>query len=177
MFTPFASQDEADRAFLSMDIGINGSTNNSSFLGFSNKGGSGSSNNYGMVGIGGYGASIAWFPSNDVSIGSTTDCGSNLCVGSIGAPVGVHAQISTGTGSISTTCSSNSTSTVSATVNSYSTFVFTPTSDISSVSGWSSGSLYFDAWPTTNTINYRVCNASSGSISPGSSVTWNISVQ
>lgn len=53
----------------------------------------------------------------------------------------------------------------------------TPTSDVSTVVGWSpasTGQLYFTAWPTANTLNYRVCNPTSSSITPGSSTTWNV---
>jgi hypothetical protein len=58
------------------------------------------------------------------------------------------------------------------------TIKFTPTSDVSAVTGWSpssSGQLYFIAWPTSNTLNYYVCNATGSSITPGSSTTWNVS--
>jgi hypothetical protein len=34
--------------------------------------------------------------------------------------------------------------------------------------------LFFDAWPSANTLNYKVCNNSGASITPGSSTTWNV---
>jgi hypothetical protein len=30
------------------------------------------------------------------------------------------------------------------------------------------------AWPTSNTVNYKVCNATAASITPSSSVTFNV---
>jgi hypothetical protein len=53
-----------------------------------------------------------------------------------------------------------------------------PQTDVSATAGFSpsAGSLYFVAWPTANTINWKVCNASSSSITPGASTTWNVSI-
>jgi hypothetical protein len=56
---------------------------------------------------------------------------------------------------------------------------FTPNADVSGITGWGPGTpgLYIITWPTTNTANYKVCNSSGSSITPGSSVTFNISAR
>jgi hypothetical protein len=57
-----------------------------------------------------------------------------------------------------------------------STFSITATSDISATAGWNeqgTGKLYFSPWPTANTLNYRVCNPTAVSITPGAVTTWN----
>jgi hypothetical protein len=55
--------------------------------------------------------------------------------------------------------------------------VITPSSDTSSMTGWSpasAGQLYFTAWPSaSNTLSYKRCNPTSSSITPGA-VTWNV---
>lgn len=59
-------------------------------------------------------------------------------------------------------------------------FSFTPSSDISGVSGWSpsaTGQLYFIAWPSANVLNYKICNPTSSSLAPGSSTTWFVSAK
>lgn len=85
----------------------------------------------------------------------------------------------TGTTAVSAnTCTTASTVTLTGLATS-NTINFTPTSDTSSVAGWgspSSGLLYIVAWPSAaNTASYKVCNATSSSITPGASVTWNVS--
>lgn len=58
------------------------------------------------------------------------------------------------------------------------TLNFTPNSDVSAVTGWgATGGLTIAAWPTTNTVNYKVCNQTASSITPGGSVTFNVSAQ
>lgn len=60
------------------------------------------------------------------------------------------------------------------------TIKITPSTDISGVTGWGpvgGGGLYFVQWPTADTMNYKICNASTASITPSSSTTWNVSVQ
>ena len=56
------------------------------------------------------------------------------------------------------------------------TLSYTPTTDISGVSGWGQGVLYFIAWPTAGQLNYKRCNSSSGPVTPGA-VTWNWSAK
>jgi hypothetical protein len=55
--------------------------------------------------------------------------------------------------------------------------LFGAPSDITASTGWgSSGGLVIVAWFTTNTLNYKICNQTSGSITPGA-VAWNVSVR
>jgi hypothetical protein len=46
---------------------------------------------------------------------------------------------------------------------------------VSGSTGWgSSGGLVIDAWPSaSNTMSYKICNATASSITPGA-VTWNV---
>lgn len=56
-------------------------------------------------------------------------------------------------------------------------FVFTPTSDVSGITGWgATGGLVIRSWPTANNANYKVCNQTSSPIVLGGSVTLNIGV-
>ena len=150
------------------------SSNNSLIMNFNNAGGSGSTSNFGSLAI--YGTSgVAVYGTGDVAIGGFTDCGSKLCV--LSNAVGSRTTITTGTSAVSTTCSSNSATAATLTgVTSTSHIGVTPQSDPSSVTGWASGSLFIVAVPSSNTVTWRVCNASSGSITPGSSITWNVVV-
>lgn len=57
-------------------------------------------------------------------------------------------------------------------------FAFTPNADVSGTTGWgSTGGLTIDAWPTANTLNYKTCNQTNASITPGGSVTFNVSAR
>jgi len=52
---------------------------------------------------------------------------------------------------------------------------FTPSSDITAVTGWGiTGGLVIAAWPTQDTVNYKVCNQSNAAITPSASVTFNV---
>lgn len=74
-------------------------------------------------------------------------------------------------------CSSSASTVTMTGVTTSMTFVFTPTSDASGVTGWgSTGGLVIDAWPTANTLNYKVCNQTGSSITPGS-ITFNVSAR
>jgi hypothetical protein len=76
-------------------------------------------------------------------------------------------------------CSSATTVTMTGLTTSM-TAQFTPTSDVSAVTGWGPATpgLYISAWPSAaNTLSYKVCNSSAASITPGSSVTFNISAR
>jgi hypothetical protein len=56
------------------------------------------------------------------------------------------------------------------------TLQFTPNASIASATGWepSGATLYFNAYPSSGTLNWQVCNNSSASITPAST-TWNVS--
>jgi hypothetical protein len=75
-------------------------------------------------------------------------------------------------------CSTSATTVVMYGVTGNSAFAFTPTADTSGITGWGgSGGLTIDAWPTTNTLNYKVCNQTSSSITTSAAVTFNVSAR
>lgn len=58
------------------------------------------------------------------------------------------------------------------------TFEFTPTTDITGVTGWGAvGGMVPRATPTLNTLNYRFCNQTSTGITTSSSVVFNVSAK
>lgn len=75
------------------------------------------------------------------------------------------------------TCTAATTVTMTGVVTT-STFAFSPNADITGVTGWgSTGGLTIVAWPTANTLNYKVCNQTGSNITPSSSVTFNVSAK
>ena len=104
-------------------------------------------------------------------------------LGSGGGSSVIHATITVGTTSVpANSCLPTGTTYSTATmtgVTTSMTFSFTWSTDYSAVSGWtpSTPGLYFTSYPTANTLNYQVCNATSTAIVPGSSTTWNVSAQ
>ena len=88
---------------------------------------------------------------------------------------GANTTFTVGTTAISAnSCTSASTVTMTG-VAATSVFMISPSTDVSGTTGWgSTGGLVIDAWPTTNTLNYKVCNQTGGSITPGASVTFNV---
>lgn len=89
-----------------------------------------------------------------------------------------NATTSVGTSAINAnTCSGLVTVTMTG-VATTSTFAFTPNADVSAISGWgATGGLVIDAWPTANTLNYKVCNSTGSNITPSGSVTFNVSAR
>jgi hypothetical protein len=66
-----------------------------------------------------------------------------------------------------TTCTSTTTTTMTNLLTT-SAFITAFATDPSGVTGWgSSGGLSWVAWPTANTLNWRVCNVTASSITPG----------
>jgi hypothetical protein len=66
-----------------------------------------------------------------------------------------------------TTCTSASTTTMTGLATT-SAFMTAFATDPSAVTGWgSAGGLSWVAWPTANTLNWRVCNVTASSITPG----------
>lgn len=53
-----------------------------------------------------------------------------------------------------------------------------PSADYTAVTGFSPAgtTIYFYAWPTSNTIHWYACNASASPVTPGGSTTWNVGV-
>ena len=95
----------------------------------------------------------------------------------------IHTTISVGTTSVpANSCLPTGTTYSTATMTGVTTdmtFHFGWSADYSAVSGWTPGTpgLYFTAYPTANTLNYQVCNATGTAIVPGSSTTWNVTAQ
>lgn len=55
------------------------------------------------------------------------------------------------------------------------TIYFGNSTDPSGINGWGSiGGMVWAAWPTANTVNWKVCNQTSSSI-PAGAITWNVS--
>jgi hypothetical protein len=90
------------------------------------------------------------------------------------------ATTTVGTTAISANACSTATTVTMTGLATTMTLSFSPNSDIHSVTGWGPGTpgLYLIAWPSAaNTASYYVCNSSGSSITPGSSVTFNISAR
>ena len=111
--------------------------------------------------------------------------GAEACIGGGGGVANTTITIGSGVLFGSNECwnysgSSGSSTTTMTGVTTGMTFVHTPTSDVSGVTGWSpgaTGQLYFISWPTANTLNDYVCNPTSSTITTGSSVTFNVSAK
>jgi hypothetical protein len=72
------------------------------------------------------------------------------------------------------TCSASAVTVTMTGVATSSVFVITPSTDVSGSNGWgANGGLVIDAWPTSNTLNYKICNQSGSSVTPAA-VTWNV---
>lgn len=82
---------------------------------------------------------------------NTTAIAANTCVAGPGSPVAMTGVATT------------------------SVFDVVPNADITGVNGWGNfGGLIISAWPTANAFNFKVCNQTGSSITPGASVTWNV---
>jgi hypothetical protein len=74
-------------------------------------------------------------------------------------------------------CSASATTVAMYGVNGSTTFTFSPTTDSSALTGWgANGGLTIDAWPSSNTLNYKVCNQTTSSIT-SSTITFNVSAR
>jgi hypothetical protein len=86
-----------------------------------------------------------------------------------------NIQITTNTTAVAANTCNAFTTTAMTGVTTASVFNFTPTTDTHAVTGWGgTGGLVFQAYPTANTLNWTVCNQTASSITPSSSVTWNV---
>lgn len=110
-----------------------------------------------------------------VKVDGTTITASGGVISAVGGSGIANTTITVGTTAIAAnTCTSASTATMTG-VTTSSTFIFTPASDVSGVTGWgTTGGLVIDPWPTANTLNYKVCNQTAASITPSASVTFNV---
>lgn len=75
------------------------------------------------------------------------------------------------------TCSLQTSVTLSG-VTTSSAISWQPSADYTAVTGFSPAgtTIYFYAWPTSNTIHWYACNASASPVTPGGSTTWNVGV-
>ncbi|MCU1247099.1 MAG: dystroglycan-type cadherin-like domain repeat protein [Edaphobacter sp.] len=100
--------------------------------------------------------------------------------GVISASTGIaNTTVTIGTTAIAAnTCTTVATATMTGLATT-STLNFTPNADVASTTGWGgSGGLVIDAWPSaTNTMSYKTCNQTAASITPGASVTFNVSAR
>jgi hypothetical protein len=112
-------------------------------------------------------------PGADLGVRNLTVIGT--CTGCSGSGGIANTTATVGTTTINAnTCTSTTTVTMTGVATS-SVFDFTPTTDTSGVTGWgSTGGLVIVAWPTANTLNYKVCNQTTSNITPGASVTFNV---
>jgi hypothetical protein len=98
------------------------------------------------------------------------------CPGSGSGIANIQVTLSAATYSAGA-CTSAATATMTG-VGSGTGIHWTPSSDVSTVTGWgSTGGLTLISWPTTNTANYRVCNPTGSSITTTGSTTWNLDAQ
>jgi hypothetical protein len=107
--------------------------------------------------------------SGSLSVSSCTGCGSS------GIANATFTNATTAIGG--NACSASAVTVTMTGVATTSAFSITPNADVSGSNGWgTAGGLVIDAWPTSNTLNYKICNQTSGSITPGA-VTWNVSAR
>ncbi len=129
--------------------------------------------------LAGSGAGITTGPITSTNLDCAEFSGTGGQIADSGAPCGStgisNATFTVGTTAITAnTCTSASTVAMTG-VAPTSVFMISPASDVSAVAGWgSTGGLVIDAWPTANTLNYKVCNQTAASITPGASVTFNV---
>lgn len=118
----------------------------------------------------------------NVTISPTGGTGA-VTINASGGSGAIHAQITVGTTSVpANSCLPTATTYSTATMTGVTTsmvFTFGWSANYSGVSGWTPATpgLYFTSYPTANTLNYQVCNATSTAIVPGSSTIWNVSAQ
>jgi hypothetical protein len=105
-------------------------------------------------------------------------------LGTIAAPAGaVTGTIASGTIALATAaiasgvCATAQTATATGTA-STDTIIASFNADVSGVTGYTpatTGTLRVDVWPTTNTLNLKVCNGTASSITPGAvSLNWRV---
>jgi len=102
-----------------------------------------------------------------ISVAATGSGGTTVTVASGTSTMGTGA-ITSGTCATAVTTSATGTATTD-------TFIATPNVDPTGVSGYgpsASGSLYVQAYPSSNNVNFKVCNNTGGSITPAA-LTFN----
>jgi hypothetical protein len=125
------------------------------------------------------GAAFASAPTNGDCVKASVSSGNVLLADGGGLVCGIQNTTTTNptTAVGGNSCSASATTVTMTGVTSTMTFQFTPNADITASVGWgSTGGLVIVAWPTANTLNYKICNQTATSITPGA-VTWNVSVR
>lgn len=104
------------------------------------------------------------------------------------SPIVADITVTVGTGTIpANSCGSNIGSTFTLNGNTTATLtgavagqvpIWSDSADTTGVSGWgSTGGLYIKSYITSNTLNFKVCNPTSASITPSASVTFDVGVK
>jgi len=135
--------------------------------------------------------SIAGSEINSGTVAGTYMAAVNLASSTNGGVTGVLPVANGGRAAIANTTFTNATtavggnscsaSAVTVTMTNLATssvLLITPSTDVSGSTGWgTTGGLVIDAWPSAaNTMSYKICNQTSGSITPAA-VTWNVGAQ
>ncbi len=112
-----------------------------------------------------------------VKVDGTTITATGGVISAVGGGSGISnitVTVASGTTVGANSCGSGLTATMTG-VATTSSFSFTPNADITAITGWTpTASLYISAWPTANTLNYKVCNDTANSITTGANVTFNV---
>jgi hypothetical protein len=142
----------------------------------------------GAAGAGNNGQCAAGQFAQGYSTGATPNCATpaypvTSVNGLTGAVAGITQTVASGTAAMGTLAISSgacsSAVTVSATgVATTDAIVYAPNADPTSATGYapsSSGSLYIWAYPTSNNVNFKVCNNTSASITPSAlTLNWRV---
>jgi hypothetical protein len=112
------------------------------------------------------------------AVSLTADVSGVLPVANGGSPAIANTTTTVGITTLAAnTCSASATTVTMTGLTTASTFAFTPTTDASGITGWGANAGFaIDAWPTANTMNYKVCNQTAGSIT-SASITFNVSAR
>jgi hypothetical protein len=112
--------------------------------------------------------------------GDVTNSGLAMTVAKLGGVALIaNTTVTIGTTAIAAnTCNTVTTATMTGLATT-STINFTPNADVAATTGWGgTGGLVIDAWPSAaNTLSYKTCNQTAASITPGASVTFNVSAR
>lgn len=95
-------------------------------------------------------------------------------------PSVVDTQVTLATATYAAAACTSASTVAMANLSTSMTLQWTPTSDISSITGWSpsGGLLYIQTWPSAaNTMSYEVCNPTGLPITTSASTTWNVSAR
>jgi hypothetical protein len=109
-----------------------------------------------------------------VKVDGTTIIASSGVISAVSGIANATLTISSGTTVSAGACLTAATVAMTG-VTTATSFSLTPSTDITTVTGWTpTASLYISDYPTADTLNYRVCNDTSSSITTGADVTFNV---